>query len=160
MQLFVGAWAPQDALTDYPRAAFADLRWSTPSQWLVTLRPLGHVDDATAALVADALAAELDGAPGATATVTAVERDGWLMARVGGLDELRDVVFEATLPVVPATHRTTWQPSVVLARGRTPKEAIAALDASWPVGEVVLARATRTAEGPGYETVASFPLGA
>ena len=48
MQLFVGVWPPprvQKLLSDYPRPNRNGVRWSTPSQWLVKLRPLGHVAD-------------------------------------------------------------------------------------------------------------------
>ncbi len=47
VQLFVGTWPPpavQRALAAYPRPATPGLRWSTSAQWLVKLRPLGHVD--------------------------------------------------------------------------------------------------------------------
>lgn len=161
-KLFVGAWLPPEvrsALADYPRPAVGDVRWSTPEQWLVSLRPLGDVDARRADAVADALRFELDGAPKAKAAFGPVFREGWLMAEVTGLAELVEVVFEATLELVPATHRTTWTPHVVLARGRCPKELVAPLSASWTVGEVVLARATRSKDGPGYETVEAFPLG-
>lgn len=161
-KLYVGAWLPpkvQQAVAAYPRPPAADVRWSTPSQWLVSMRPLGDVAAAAVPSIADALRFELDGAPKANVAFGEVHREGWLMASVTGLEELVEVVFEATLEVVPATHRTTWQAHVVLARGRCPKELVAPLSARWTVGEVVLARGTRTNEGPGYETVEKFALG-
>jgi 2'-5' RNA ligase len=77
-----------------------------------------------------------------------------------GLEDLVEVVFEATTELVPATHRHTWLAHVVLARGRATKELEHPIAAGWTVGEVVLARATRTTAGPGYETIEKFSLGA
>jgi 2'-5' RNA ligase len=162
-KLFVGAWLPpkvQEALAAYPRPSMTDVRWSTPEQWLVSLRPLGDVLTPKVSAVADALRFELDGAPKAKVAFGPVFREGWLMAEVTGLAELVEVVFEATLELVPATHRTTWTPHVVLARGRCPEELVAPLEGRWTLDHVVLARATRTKAGPGYETVEEFPLGA
>jgi 2'-5' RNA ligase len=137
-----------------------DVRWSTPEQWLVSLRPLGDVLTPRVPALADALRFELDGAPKAKVAFGPVYREGWLLAEVTGLADFVEVVFEATLELVPATHRTTWTPHVVLARGRCPKELVAPLTARWTLDHVVLARATRTKAGPGYETVEKFPLGA
>lgn len=164
MQLFVGVWPPpkvQRVLSTYPRPAGGGLRWSTPSQWLVNVRPLGHVADSLVPELLDTLRFELDGAPGPTATLQTPRHGEWLRAPVAGLDELRDVVFEVTTPIVPITHpgAKPWEVVLVLARGRSPRELVRPLSASWTVGEVVLARATRTPDGPGYETVESFPLG-
>lgn len=162
-KLFVGAWLPpkvRAVLADYPRPAVGDVRWSTPEQWLISLRPLGDVTADRVSALADALRFELDGAPKAKAAFGPVRREGWLLADVTGLEDLVDVVFDSTMQLVPATHRTSWTAHVVLARGRCPKELVAPLTAKWTVGEVVLARATRTKAGPGYETVAALALGA
>jgi 2'-5' RNA ligase len=161
-KLFVGAWLPkkvQAVVADYPRPAVGDLRWSTPSQWLVSLRPLGDVLAATVPAVADALRFELDGAPRVTVAFGPVYRDGWLMVPVLGLEELVEVVFDATIEQVPATHRTTWLAHVVLARGRATKELEQPISARWTVDELVLAKATRTKEGPGYDDIETFRLG-
>jgi 2'-5' RNA ligase len=162
-QLFVGVWPPPKVvkvLGDYPRPARDGLRWSTPSQWLVVVRPLGHVADALVPALADTLRFELDGMPKPKATLTTPRHGGWLRTPVDGLEELTDVVFEVTEPLVPRTHpNNPWEVSIVLARGRSPRELVEPLSGSWTVGEVVLARGTRGKQGPGYETVEAFRLG-
>jgi hypothetical protein len=161
-QLFVGVWPPPKiakALAAYPHGD-AD-GWSSPSQWLVNVRPLGRVHPETVPALVDALAFELDGMPKPTAALQPPRHGEWLRVEVLGLDELRDVVFEATTPIVPITHPRSvpWTPVVPLRRDRSPKELVHPLSGSWAVGEVVLAAGTRSKAGHGYETVASFPLG-
>lgn len=71
-----------------------------------------------------------------------------------------DVVFEVTELLVPRTHpQSDWSAHLVLARGRSPKDLLAPLDASWTVTSVSLAQSVRTPGGPGYEDVAVFSLG-
>lgn len=163
-QLFVGVWPAPKAMTalhDYPRPDGAT-QWSAPAQWLVNVRPLGNVADATVATLVDALAFELDGMPKPKATLRTPLHGEWLRSPVTGLDELRDVVFEATTPIVPITHPKSvpWPVTLVLSRGRAPKELVVPLEVSWTVAEVVLAKGTRTKEGHAYETVETIPLGA
>ena len=162
-KLFVGAWLPpkvQQVVADYPRPAAGDVRWSTPSQWLVNIRPMGDCPAAVIPALADALRFELDGAPKVKVTFAPVYREGWLMVPVSGLEDLVSVVFDATEPIVPVTHRQQWRAAVVLARGRATKELEQPLTAGWTVSSVSLAKATRTKDGPGYEDVEVFPLGA
>lgn len=163
MRLFVGIWPPlkvHEVLAAYPRPERPGLRWSTPLQWLVTIRPLGHVADRVVPDLVATLGEELDGAPKAQATLEAPIHGEWLRCPVTGLGELLEAVFEVTEPIVPRTHpHKNWTPTLVLARGRSPKELAAPLSASWTVNMVSLAKASRTAEGPGYEDVATFELG-
>lgn len=161
-RLFVGAWLPaegQGTVADYPRPPTTDVRWSTPSQWLISIRPLGGVHASVVPDLIDALRFELDGAPALEVRFGSVYREGWLMVHVDGLEELTAVVFEATEPVVPVTHRQTWHAHVVLARGKVPKELVQPLTGSWTVTSVVLAKATRGKDGPGYEDIERFSLG-
>jgi 2'-5' RNA ligase len=161
-KLFVGTWLPkkvQQVVADYPRPPAGDLRWSTSSQWLVSLRPLGDVPTAVVPALADALRFELDGAPKVKVAFGPVYRDGWLMVPVTGLEELVEVVFEATTALVPVTHRSTWLAHVVLGRGRATKELVQPLAATWTVTSVSLAKATRSTDGPGYEDIEAFALG-
>jgi len=162
-KLFVGAWLPpkvQRVVADYPRPAATDVRWSTPAQWLVNIRPLGDVPAGAAPDLVEALGFELDGAPKVNAAFGPVYREGWLMVPVTGLEELVNVVFEATEPIVPVTHRRDWHAQLALARGRATKELVQPLSASWTVASVSLAKATRSKEGPGYADLEIFPLGA
>ena len=161
-QLFVGVWpSPKvvQVLADYPRPK--DHGWSTPQQWLAQVRPLGHVtDDAIVAQLVETLRFELDGMPKPKAKLETPKHGEWLRTPVSGLEELTEVVFEVTEPIVPRTHpNNPWEVAIVLSRSRSPKELVHPLSASWTVGEVVLAKGTRSKAGHGYETVESFRLG-
>src|SRR5439155_22278691 len=121
MQLFVGVWPPprvQKILSDYPRPERNDLRWSTPTQWLVKIRPLGHVADRVVPEVTETLREELDGAPKPRASLETPLHGAWLRSPVTGIEDLVEVVFEATEPLVPRTHpHNEWTAHLVLARG-------------------------------------------
>ena len=164
MQLFVGVWPSKkvmQVLADYPRPE-DDGGWSRPEQWLVNVRPLGNQPASVITQVVDALSFELDGMPKPKAALTTPRPGQWMGTNVAGLDELRDVVFEATMPIIPVTHPKSlpWQPFIVLRRDRSPKELVHPLSASWTVGEIVIAKGTRTKAGHGYETVEVVKLGA
>jgi hypothetical protein len=163
MQLFVGTWpaaSARAAIEAYPRPAVDGLRWATPAQWFVKMRPLGHVRDEVVPDLIDVLDAELDGAPAATASFERVVSSGWLLARVKGLEELTAATFEVTERLVPVTHPQPTHAEIVLARGpKIGQELIGPLAATWKATSVVLARGTRGPEGPGYEDVAAFALG-
>ena len=105
----------QRVLADYPRPSRADLRWSTPTQWLVNIRPLGDVAAALVPGLVEALERDLDGAPKVKASFGPVYREGWLMVPVLGLDDLRDVVFEATEELVPLVIQRPWNVGLALA---------------------------------------------
>jgi 2'-5' RNA ligase len=144
------------------RPAVPGVRWSTPDQWPVKLRPLGHVADRVVGPLCDALEAELDGAPAAACRLgPATRRLGgqWLGAPVSGLDDLAAVVFEATQELVPVTHPQPFQADVVLARGRVPRElAGRPVAGSWTARSVALVADRSSPRGARFEDLASFPL--
>jgi hypothetical protein len=160
-QLFVGVWPPKkvvQAIAAYPRTGDG---WTDERQWLVNVRPLSYASgDVTAALV-KALRFELDGMPKPKAALGTVKHGEWLRVTIDGLDELRDVVFEATMPIVPVSHPKSmpWEVAIVLRRSRSPIELVRPLAGSWTVGEVVLAEGSRRGGSYHYETVESIPLG-
>jgi 2'-5' RNA ligase len=164
VQLFVGVWpAPEvrSVLAGYPRPAVEGMRWSTPAQWLVVVRPLGHVADGLVPDLTAVLDAELSGSPALTASLGSPKRAEWLLAPVLGLEGLVEDVFAVTEGLVPVTHpKNRWTAHLVLARGRAKAGAYepAPIDVTWTVTSAVLAKAVRTPEGPGYETIASFGL--
>jgi hypothetical protein len=56
-RLSVATWPPPDVmavLSELHRPPVPGVRWSTPEQWMVKVRPLGHVDDRTVPLLIDA----------------------------------------------------------------------------------------------------------
>jgi 2'-5' RNA ligase len=165
-RLFVAVRPPAEVaalLAALERPAVPGVRWSTPEQWLVKLRPLGHVADRVVGPLCAALAAELDGAPAAACRLgPATRRLGgqWLGAPVSGLEDLAPVVFEATEELVPVTHPQPFQADVVLARGRVPRElAGRPVAGSWTARSVALVVDRSSPRGARLEDLASFPLG-
>lgn len=137
-------------LVAFERPSLAEVVWSTPEQWIVKVRPLGHVDGALVGPLRDVLDAELDGAPETRCVLgpRTVRRGGqWVAAPVAGLDDLAAAVFDATSELVPITHPQPFHADVVLARGRAPRElAGLPIGAVWTAGEVLLV-ADRSAPG-------------
>ncbi|HYT81775.1 MAG TPA: hypothetical protein VEQ37_21475 [Actinomycetota bacterium] len=140
------------------------MHWSTPEQWLVKVRPLGHVDDRIVPSLLDALEAELEGAPTAECVLGPETRrlgGQWLGAPVAGLDDLAAVVFGATAMLVPVTHPQPFHADVVLARERVPKElAGRPVSASWTARSVSLVADRSSPRAARYEDLAVIPLGA
>jgi 2'-5' RNA ligase len=166
-RLFVAVWPPPAVvavLAAFERAPLPGVRWSTPKQWMVKVRPLGHVDDRVVAPLVDVLETELDGAPAVRCALgPATRRLGgqWLGVPVAGLDDLAAVVFEVTEELVPVTHPQPFQADVVLARGRVPRElAGLPVSASWTARSVSLVADRSSPREARFEDVAAFPMGA
>lgn len=152
-----------ERLARWHRPESAGVTWSAPEQWIVKVRPLGHVALALVAPLLDALDAELDGAPAAECVLgpRTVRLGGqWLGAPVSGLDELGAAVFDATRELVPVTHPQPFHADVVLARGKVPRElAGLPVDAAWTATELLLI-ADRSAPGrPRLEDLGGVTLG-
>jgi 2'-5' RNA ligase len=164
-RLSVAVWPPPevvDVLSAFDRPPSKDVRWSTPEQWLIKVRPLGHVDDATAKLLADLLRAELAGAPAVQCVLGPTTRrlgGQWLGVPVTGLEALGAVVFDLTEDLVPVTHPQPFQADVVLARGKVKADlAGRPLSASWTAQSLALV-ADRSSPGTArFEDLAVFPL--
>jgi hypothetical protein len=165
VRLSVALHLPADVvavLETLPREPVAGVSWSVPEQWLVKLRPLGHVPgDVVEPLVA-ALSDELDGVPPVRCALgPATRRLGgqWLGTPVSGLDDLATVVFDATVGLVPVTHPQPFRADVVLARGRVPASlAGRPVAASWTARGVALVADRSSPRGPCLEDIAAFPL--
>jgi hypothetical protein len=167
MRLAVAVWptsAAREAIAAFPRPDVAGVAWSLPRQWMVKVRPVGHVPAAVVRRLVEALTDELDGAPPARCTAGPdTERLGgqWLGVPVTGLDDLGEVVFDVTAPVVPVTHPQPFRADVVLARGRVPKElGELPFSVAWTARELALVADHSSPHGPRFEDVATFPLGA
>jgi 2'-5' RNA ligase len=151
-----------EVLSALPRPATPRVTWSVPAQWIVKLRPLGHVDDRLVEPLVAALDDELDGVPPVRCVLgPATRRLGgqWLGAPVSGLDDLSATVFDATVGLVPVTHPQPFQADVVLARGRVPA-ALAGTEvaAEWVADEVVLIADRSAPHRPRLDDLARFPL--
>jgi 2'-5' RNA ligase len=149
-------------LATIPRPDHPHVRWSTPEQWLVKVRPLGFVADEIVPKLIDVLDAELDGAPAVECVLgRATRRLGgqWLGAPVSGLDDLAAVVFDVTEELVPVTHPQPFQADVILARGRVPKEfAGAPVSAAWTARSVSLVADRSSPRALRYEDLVVIPL--
>jgi hypothetical protein len=145
------------------RPTRAGVTWSVPEQWLVKLRPLGHVAPSLVDPLVAALGDELAAAGPAACTLgPATHRlaGQWLGVPVTGLDDLVAVVYDATVGIVPVTHPQPQRTEVVLARGRVPAElAGEPVTGNWVATSVALV-ADRSAPGrPLLADIAEFPLG-
>ncbi len=151
------------ALEQLPRHPRPRVNWSVPEQWLVKLRPLGHVPDELVEPLVAALGDELAAADPATCTLgPATHRLGgqWLGAPVTGLDDLVAVVYDATVAIVPVTHPQPPSTDVVLARGRVPADLAGEPVAGGWVADAVVLVADRSAPGrPRLVDLAEFRLG-
>ncbi len=165
MRLSVAIWPPATVINvlaamDRP---IAGVHWSKPEQWMVKLRPLGHVDEPMAVRLQAVLEAELDGAPAVECVLGPATRrlaGQWLGAPVSGLDDLAATIFAVTEGLVPVTHPQKYQADVVLARGQVPKEfAGKPVSAKW-LAESVCLVADRSSPGKPryYENLAVIPL--
>lgn len=164
--MFVAVWPPPEVvavLSALERPELPGMRWSLPAQWMVTVRPLGHVDQRLVDPLAGELEAELDGAPAVDCVLgPKTRRPGgdWLAVAVSGLEDLGAVVFEATERLVPVTHPQPFRADVVLARGRVPKElAGVPVSASWTARSLSLVADRSSPRSPRFEDLATVPLG-
>jgi 2'-5' RNA ligase len=161
----VAVWPPSrvvEVVQALDRPEVPGVHWSTPEQWMIKVRPLGHVPDRVVPPLIEVLESELDGAPTTPCTLgPATERLGgqWLGVPVDGLDDLAAVVFEVTEPLVPVTHPQPFRADLVLARGKVPKELGGLpLQAEFTVEQVALV-ADRSAPGRRrFDDVATFRL--
>jgi 2'-5' RNA ligase len=165
-RLSIAVWPPPrivTALAALDRPAVDGMRWSTPPQWMVKVRPLGTVNERLVPELAAVLDDELKGAPAVRCVLGPVTRllgGQWLGAPVHGLEDLAAVVFEATEGLVPVTHPQPFQADVVLARGRVPKDlADHPVSGSWTARSISLVADRSSVKAPRFEDLATIPLG-
>ncbi len=167
VRLFVALWPPPEVvavLSALDRPSVPRVRWSTPEQWKITVRPMGHVGDRVVPPLIEALREELSSTPAVQCVLGPATRrlaGQWLGAPVSGLEELAEVVFEATEELVPVTHPQPFQADVVLARGRVPRELEGRpVSASWTARAVSLVADRSSPRVADYDDLAVFALGA
>jgi 2'-5' RNA ligase len=162
-RLAVAVWPPPEIVTTLQRLTRQPgLNWSKPEQWMIKLRPLGHVDPLLVEPLSTALADELAAAGPADCVLGPETRrlgGQWLGVPVSGLDDLAATVFDATVAIVPVTHPQPFQADIVVARGHVPAEVAGeAITGTWRVESVALV-ADRSGPGrPRFENVAEFQL--
>ncbi len=149
-------------VSSLPRPQIKSVVWSRSEQWIVKLRPLGHVSLRLEQPLIEAVDAELNGAPAVRACLgPATQRlaGQWLGVPVAGLDELAAGVFDATEPLVPVTHPQPFRADLVLARGRVPAHLSGIeLRAEWTVTEVLLIADRSAPNSPHLEHLAAIRL--
>lgn len=169
MRLFVGVRPPaavRDVVGTVPRWEDPSFRWTTPSQWHVTLRFLGAVREDEVPALASALARVAAQEPPREARLgpetTRLGR-GTLVVPVTGLDELAVAVAAATAGVgrPPSGRPFTGHLTLARGRGRRPVPARTAgfpLSATWRVDGFALLSSELHPDGARYDDVETFPL--
>lgn len=162
-RLAVAVWPPPGIVTALERLARQPgVNWSKPEQWMIKLRPLGHVDLRLVEPLSTALADELAATGPADCVIGPETRrlgGQWLGVPVSGLDDLAAAVFDATVAIVPVTHPQPFQADIVVARGHVPAEVAGeAISGKWRAESVALV-ADRSGPGrPRFENLAEFQL--
>jgi RNA 2',3'-cyclic 3'-phosphodiesterase len=161
-RLFVAVIPPANVLElleAIPREPQPDVRYTTRSQWHVTLRFLGDadIDEVSAAL-------QLVDAPSVEARLgPCVERLGRAIAMVpvAGLDEIAAAVRRATADVEHPIEARPFIGHLTIARMKNARRCPAsgfAVAATFPVTEVHLVRSRLAQDGARYEIVATRGL--
>jgi 2'-5' RNA ligase len=162
-RLAVAVWPPPGIITTLRRLTRQPgVNWSKPEQWMIKLRPLGHVDLRLVEPLSTALADELTAAGPADCVLGPETRrlgGQWLGVPVSGLDDLAAVVFDVTVAIVPVTHPQPFQADIVVARGHVPAEVAGEpITGTWRAESVALV-ADRSGPGqPRFENLAEFQL--
>jgi RNA 2',3'-cyclic 3'-phosphodiesterase len=168
---FVAVWPSPDvvtALAALPRPAKEGLRWTTESQWHVTLRFFGdlapaEVTSATAALsVAATSLAELPTAQGGPGT--RFLGPGLVVWPVDGLGAAAEVVERATALIGQPVPERRFFGHVTIARGRggadlrSARHLLTPLAMSWTVNSLSLVQSELHPDGARYRDLDRFPV--
>jgi 2'-5' RNA ligase len=167
VRLFVAVWPPADLvarLGDLQRPERPGVRWTTPDQWHVTLRFLGHLDDAEGVKAALLGVSELAAATTASAGPETRRLGTSLVCLpVAGLDELAGAVGGLTGGYgEPPSSDRPFRGHLTLARAKrgTSVGGLVGepLSASWTVDSVTLVASDLHPQGARYHVVARYPL--
>lgn len=164
-RLSVATWPPpaiSRKISRLRRTPHPRVTWASPEQWLVKLRPLGHVNDQLIPSLIAALQGELAAAPRTPCTLgPATRRVGgqWLGVPVEGLDDLAEIIFDATAGIVPVTHPQPFQADLIIARGHVPASfAGKSITGEWTVHTIALVADRSAPQMPRFENLAEFVL--
>jgi 2'-5' RNA ligase len=174
VRLFVASWpsaAVVDTLRTLERPDIGGVRWTSESQWHVTVRFLGSVEDSEVPAVVDALRVGLAGAAGGEALLgpeTACFGRGVLMVPVSGHDALAAAVTRATASFGEPPDPRPFHGHLTLARsgggrGRGRGADLRQLAGrpvagSWSVSELTLVRSHTEPSRVRYEVLERFSL--
>lgn len=163
-RLFVAVWPPPhvlDLVERLPRAEAPGVRWTTRSQWHVTLRFLGDADPDDVAAALEPLGARLG--PAAVELGPRVGRlgRGVLMVPVRGVEVAADEVAAATAHLGRPPEPRPFLGHLTLARLRG-SAACGLTDhtirAAWTATELALVRSELHPHGARYTTLVSLPF--
>ena len=177
MRLFVAVWPPPevvDRLAALERPAAEGVRWTSRSQWHVTLRFFGSVHESVLPTLVRALG-DVGAAQAPTTAVvgpaTATFGRSILMVPVSGLDVLAAATVAATSSFGEPPDGRPFAGHLTLARsggrGRPGRKsrgfdlrrfAGVPVPGSWPVDELTLVRSTTTREGATYDVLSRFAI--
>ena len=183
MRLFVAISPPPAVLDELEtrvaplRPARADLRWTGPEAWHVTLAFLGEVGEDTAAALPPRLGRAAHRHPAFSLSFGAAGAfPGARRARVlwTGIDGDRPALVALAQSVAAGSRRAgapppdegrRFRPHLTLARCREPAdvgelvEALAGFTGTpWPAAEIHLIRSHLGAGQPRYETIGTWPM--
>ena len=154
-----------EAIAALPRPPANGVRWTTPSQWHVTLRFYGQVEEAEVEALSYALAGVAGRNARCTATVgpeVARFGRGIVQVPVAGLDALAGDTVRSTATFGEPPETRPFAGHLTLARARRGGDVRpltgAPIDCSWTVDELTLVRSTTSRDGATYDVLARFPL--
>jgi RNA 2',3'-cyclic 3'-phosphodiesterase len=183
VRLFVAVWPPDEVIglvASIPRPEVQGLRWTTRSQWHVTLRFLGEVDEGAVDQVADALRSL---AGSGVAEVVLGPATAWFPGRrvlqvpLAGLDELQDSLNQRVNDAIARSgvpEGGLKEPegmfnahlTIARARGRGRMDRVIAdslagvsIDAAWTVTSVSLVASSLEPDGAHYSDIVAVALG-
>jgi RNA 2',3'-cyclic 3'-phosphodiesterase len=172
VRCFAAVWPPNhvvSALSALPRPALDEARWTTQSQWHVTLRFFGElapVELESAITVLAAVAGSLTDQPTADGgPATRFLGPGLIVWPVDGLQGTAEAVENATAGIGQPVPERRFYGHMTIARGRRgadlrrSRQLLTPLAATWPVSSLSLVQSQLHPEGARYSDLERFTIG-
>jgi 2'-5' RNA ligase len=171
VRCFAAVWPTPDvvlALAALPRPPLDAARWTTESQWHVTLRFFGDLSPADLESAGASLAAvasslperpTAQGGPG-----TRFLGPGLIVWPVAGLETAAEAVEKATASLGQPAPERRFYGHMTIARGRRgadlrrSRQALAPLTMAWPVNSLCLVKSELRPDGARYSDLERFPI--